>query len=73
MKPVFVGPNPTAPATYRRDYMQYHLSESAIRATEKILGKGKTVKIERTKAGLKVLEISTKVELLDKTGQKTIE
>lgn len=53
--------------------MQYHLSESAIRATEKILGKGKTVKIERTKAGLKVLEISTKVELLDKTEQKTIE
>lgn len=53
--------------------MQYHLSENAIRATERILGKGKAVKIERTKAGLKVLEITTKVELLDKEEKKDIE
>ena len=53
--------------------MQYRLSKQAIAAAEKVLSKGKAARLERTKAGLKVLELSTKVEFLGKTKGKTLE
>lgn len=53
--------------------MQYRLSKQAIAADEKVLSKGKAARLERTKAGLKVLELSAKVKFLGKTKGKTLE
>lgn len=53
--------------------MRYRLSKEAIAAAEKVLSKGKPAKLERTKAGLKVLELGTKVEFLDKNEEYPLE
>lgn len=50
--------------------MNFCLSTGAIRAAERILGRGKDVHIKKTPTGAKVLELNEKVEFFDAKDKK---